>query len=153
MAKAKEPKTESYTFEGDVSGAPDWVDRGWMSYDRGPALAVPKGDPRKQPYSTVPCRVGDTIVHTPGESEDDPGSFEVVRAEETGRDPGGEPWRPPGMAEASLEDLVKTGNVSPDDMNEEARAQYEARKMGSPLNPESAKAANQPKADPAPRKK
>jgi hypothetical protein len=135
---------QTYTWTGDMASAPEWIDRGWASYDAGPALAVPRGDPNASPYTTVSARVGDTVVYTPPKGRGGgTGTYTVVRAEESGEQPGAEPlnlgagdrstptFRPAAQTEATLEDLVKTGMVSPDEMDPEARAQYEARRAGT----------------------
>lgn len=136
-------EAQSFTYDGKPDSIPDWADRGWAGYDAGPVLNVPNSDPNpnhQDAYSSVICRVGDTVVYTPG-PRGAVGGFKVVRAEESGGQPGGEPsdFRPPAQTEASLEDLVRTGQIKVEDMDPEARAQYEARQRGGqPLTAEEA---------------
>jgi type II secretory pathway pseudopilin PulG len=144
------PPTEaqSYVWDGNLAEVPDWIDQGWASYDAGPALAVPQGDPSKAPYTTQPARIGDTVTYTPGKGGSF-GGFKVVRAEETGSQPGPEfratgpgetpSFRPAAQTEADLNDLVRSGMTNPDEMDPDARAQWEARRnQGSALTAEQA---------------
>ncbi len=145
-----EPPTEEQSFEwnGDMAGAPEWIDRGWAGYDNGAALNVPKGDPSKAPYTTQVARVGDTVVYKPGKNGAF-GGFAVVKAQDMGMQPGGEPeinsetgtptFRPAAQTEADLNDLVKTGLVDKDDMDADARAQLATRASGGkPITAEEA---------------
>lgn len=38
----------AYRFDGQLRSAPEWVDRNWLSYDQGPALAIPDVGSLKQ---------------------------------------------------------------------------------------------------------
>src|SRR6476620_11287259 len=74
---------QSFQYDGKLDSVPDWVDKGWATYSAGPALAVPRGDPNKQPYTTVVARIGDFVfVNKKGTR------FAVVRADEMGEQPG-----------------------------------------------------------------
>jgi hypothetical protein len=123
---------QSFQYDGKLDSVPDWVDKGWATYSAGPALAVPRGDPNKQPYNTVTARLGDWIfVNKKGDR------YTVVRAEEVGDQPGSPtqlptqekplPAKPVGTEYASLEDLDRLDILPFDEMNEEQQAQMRAR--------------------------
>lgn len=123
---------DSFQYDGKIESVPDWVDKGWATYDRGPALAVPVGDPWGQPYTTNTARIGDFVF-----ANKDKDRFIVVRAEEFGEQPGDpeleptwenpQPAKPAGAAEASLEDLEKQDLPPYEDMTEEQQAQLRQR--------------------------
>jgi hypothetical protein len=143
---------QMYKYEGDLSGLPDWADKGWATYDRGPALAVPRGDPFGQPYSTVVARIGDYIfVNKRGDR------FTVVRAEELGEEPGEEttePQKPAQETQASLEDLDRTGFKPYEDLNIEAKSQMLARGTVPPDKmPEEGEPSREAEATPRRRRK
>ena len=120
---------QMFKYEGDLGSVPEWADKGWATYDRGPALAVPRGDPLGQPYTTVVARIGDYVfVNKRGDR------FTVVRAEEIGEEPGGEqePQKPAQETQASLEDLDRGGKLPYDSMNVEAQSQMLARGTAPP---------------------
>jgi hypothetical protein len=123
---------DSFVYDGNLDSLPDWADKGWATYDRGPALAVPKGDPNGHPYTTDTARIGDTVFANKRQDR-----FTVVRAEELGEEPGDPnnpattdkplPHKPVGTAEASLEDLNRSGVLPYEEMNPEQQAQMVAR--------------------------
>lgn len=126
---------ESFVYDGNLDSVPGWADKGWATYSAGPALAVPKGDPRGQPYTTDVARIGDTVFWNGKDGRG--GRFAVVHAEELGMQPGDPdnpptkekplPAKPVGTEEASLEDLDKTGILPYEEMNEEQKGQMVAR--------------------------
>lgn len=124
-----EPPTADaeYKFEGDISSAPAWIDKGWASYDRGPALAIPMGDLYGNgPYHTAPVRVGDTvkfIAATPSKAA----HFVIIEGEPTGDNA---TVKIPQVSNASLEDALKGGTMTPDDLGPDAKAQVVARSPG-----------------------
>ena len=115
---------EEFKFESPDS-VPEWADKSWASYDRGPALAVPGGDLWGEgPYHTKVARVGDTVkfvAATPSKHA----HFEVIEGEPT--DEGNITKRPPAYTNASLEDMIKTGWLSVDDLGADAKAQVAHR--------------------------
>ncbi len=128
---------QSFQYDGKLDSVPDWVDKGWATYDRGPALAVPRGDPNKGPYATTVARIGDFVyVNKKGNR------YAVLRAEELGEQPGSPtqlpteekplPAKPVGTEHASLEDLDQLGILPFDQMNEEQQAQMIARGTAPP---------------------
>lgn len=131
--QAKTPQAEQWAppesdqeFEfKDVESAPAWVDRNWASYSMGPALAVPAGDLfGGQPYTTNTARVGDTVmfkVATPSK----PAHIVVVPGEPT--DDENITLKPPQASAASLEDMIRSGVMTPDDLSPEAKGQLLSR--------------------------
>src|SRR4051812_39875727 len=145
---------QSFQYDGKLDSVPGWVDKGWATYDRGPALAVPRGNPNKQPYNTVVARTGDFIfVNSKGNR------FAVVRAEELGEQPGSPdqqatkdkplPAKPVGTEHASLEDLDANGILPYDEMNPEQQAQMVARGT-APEEVMQEAAGNAPVSEPTP---
>ena len=117
---------QEFKYEGKPDGLPGWVDKGWSGYDRGPALHVPQGPALRTdgPYTTKTARPGDTIVFVPNEGAT-PAHYEVLHGEVTVEE-GGTP-KPPQQSQASLEDMVLTGVIAPDELGEDAKAQVAAR--------------------------
>ncbi len=135
----KQNNVETYVFDGDIHNAPSWVDRGWAAFDAGPALAVPNGDPNGQPYTTTVARKGDTVLRHPAAGNLTYDTYKVVRAEEMGGQPGGDPvdpaspsFRPAQETNASLEDMAKTG-ILEEGVDPDAEAQLEARRNTAPV--------------------
>lgn len=114
---------EEFVFEG-IDSAPGWVDKGWASYNNGPALAVPAGDVYgAPPYTTKVARLGDTVMFkaaTPAKAA----HFEVIPGEPVGEQA---TKKVPQVSNASLEDSLKTGVMSPDDLSDEAKGQVAMR--------------------------
>lgn len=114
---------EEFVFE-NIASAPSWVDKGWASYNMGPALAVPAGDIfGTPPYTTKVARVGDTVLFkaaTPSK----PAHFEVIAGEPTGENA---TVKVPQASAHSLEDALKTGVLTPEDLSPEAKGQVIAR--------------------------
>lgn len=123
--KPWEPPTGDQEFEfKDVASAPAWVDKGWASYDLGPALALPAGDLYGDgPYTTISARVGDKVMFVAA-TPSRPAHFEVIAKEPVGDQA---TKRPPQQSAASLEDMLKTGYISPDDLGPDAKAQVVSR--------------------------
>ena len=115
---------QEFTFEGTDS-LPEWADKNWVSYDRGPALAVPAGDIfGAPPYTTKVARVGDTVkfIEAVGAT---PAHFEVIKGE---IDPAeGGTKKLPQVSAASLEDMLKTGTMAVTDLGDDAKAQVVGR--------------------------
>jgi hypothetical protein len=114
---------QEFVFES-VDAAPNWIDKGWASFSQGPALALPAGDLYGTgPYHTKIARVGDTVMFkaaTPSK----PAHFEVVEGEPVGD---AATKKPPQASAASLEDMLKTGVMTPEDLGPDAKAQVSAR--------------------------
>lgn len=115
---------QEFKFES-IDAAPAWIDKGWAGYDRGPALQLPVGDALfgEGPYTTMVARVGDTVkfvAATPSR----PAHFVVIEGE-----PEGDlaTKKPVAATNASLEDMLKTGFMSPDDLGPDAKAQVIGR--------------------------
>lgn len=121
---------QEFVFE-DAQSVPEWVDKGWMGWDGGIVINVPQGDPLKSPYTTKVARRGDTVVYVPGNNGAF-GKFEVITP------PAGVPqdfdyeanFRPKAWSEADLEDLIKTGATTLDEMDPDARSQVLYRRAG-----------------------
>ena len=114
---------QEFVFE-NMESAPGWVDRNWAGFDRGPALQLPAGDLYGEgPYHTKVARVGDTVKFFAAQPSA-PAHFEVM--------PGALPEemrtkRPPQESAAALEDMVKTGVMTVDDLGADAKAQVIGR--------------------------
>lgn len=116
---------QEFVFEG-IDSAPGWVDRNWAGYDMGPALQLPAGDIwGKPPYTTKVARIGDKVmfIATKGAT---PAHFEVIRGEPA-VDSGLGTLKIPQVTNASLEDLLKTGNMAVGDLGVDAAAQVAMR--------------------------
>jgi hypothetical protein len=113
---------QEFDFE-DINSAPAWVDKSWASYDGGPALALPVDLLGEGPYTTITARVGDKVMFVAA-TPSRPAHFEVVRKEPTGDD---STAKPPQQSAASLEDMLKTGWLAPDDLGPDAKAQVLSR--------------------------
>ena len=114
---------EEFIFES-VDAAPGWIDKGWAGYDQGPALQLPAGDLfGTGPYHTKTARVGDTVkfvAATPSK----PAHFEVIAGEPVKENA---TKKPPQASAASLEDMLKTGMLAPDELGPDAKAQVAGR--------------------------
>lgn len=114
---------QEFKFES-IESAPAWVDKGWASYNMGPALAVPAGDLWGEgPYHTVTARVGDTVkfvAATPSKAA----HLVVIEGEPTGENA---TKKPPQQSAASLEDMLKGGTLAVDDLGPDAKAQVLGR--------------------------
>lgn len=125
----KLPSTDQEFVFKSIEEAPGWVDRGWAGFDRGPALQLPAGDPYGTgPYHTVTARVGDKVVFTAGKGASLP-KFTVIPADHS-MDEGVGTRRMPQVTNASLEDQLKTGFMSPDELGSDAKAQVAQRSPG-----------------------
>jgi len=114
---------QEFEFES-VEAAPSWVDKGWASYSMGPALAVPQGDLLGEgPYHTTYARVGDTVKFIAATASR-PAHIVVIEGEP---EEGAGTKKPPQQSAASLEDMLKTGFLSVDDLGEDAKAQVIGR--------------------------
>ena len=128
--KAKEweapTSDQEFKFES-VQAAPAWVDKNWASFDRGPALALPAGDLfGTGPYHTKIARVGDTVkfvAATPSKAA----HFVVIEGEPTGDNA---TKKIPQVTNASLEDMLKSGVMKPDELGPDAKAQVAGRSPG-----------------------
>lgn len=96
---------ERFIYDGSLGSLPEWADTGWATYDRGPALAVPKGDPLGQPYVTEVARVGDTILVNADHTR-----FKVLHASELGDEEGPDMGSVPADPKPEPED---NGNGAP----------------------------------------
>lgn len=113
---------QEFVFES-VQAAPNWVDKSWASFDRGPALALPAGDLWGEgPYHTTTARVGDKVVFTAAKGAM-PAKFTVIPGDPAAS--GGK--KPPQQSAASLEDMLKSGVLSPDELGADGRSQVAAR--------------------------
>lgn len=119
---------EEFTFT-DLASAPAWVDKGWASWSNGPALALPAGDIYAEgPYTTKTARVGDKVMFIAGKAGVLP-HFEVV--ENVGLDAEAAAayvtLKPAQQTNASLEDMLKTGMMAPEDLGTDAKGQVAQR--------------------------
>lgn len=114
---------EEFEFT-NTSEAPAWVDRNWAGYDNGPALAVPAGDyPFGQPYTTVTAHPGDTVkwmAATPSKGA----HAVVIPGEPTGENA---TRKPPMQSNCSLEDALKGGYLTVEDLSDDAKGQVVTR--------------------------
>jgi len=119
------PPTGDQEFEfTTVQDAPGWVDRNWASFDRGPALAVPAGDLYGEgPYTTTFAHPGDKVVFTAARGAT-PAKITVIPLEPG---PDASTRKPPQQSAASLEDMLKNGFISPDDLGPDAKAEVASR--------------------------
>jgi len=122
------PKDEQeFVFEG-IDKAPAWVDKNWAGFSQGPALAIPQGNINgwTGPYHTKFARIGDTVKFIPAK-----GSREarLVIIEGTRENKDGTK-RLPAISNASLEDQLKLGWLTVDDLGEDAKGQVLARTPG-----------------------
>lgn len=109
---------QEFKFE-NVQSMPAWADKNWASFDRGPALAVPAGDLYGVgPYHTKIARVGDTVKFIAAVGAT-PAHFEVIPGE---IDPAKGTKRPPQQSSASLEDMLRNGVLTPDDLSDADKA-------------------------------
>jgi hypothetical protein len=115
---------EEFVFK-DIQSAPAWIDKGWAGYSNGPALQLPVDIYATQPYATKTARVGDTVkfVATKGAK---PAHFEVIEGDAS-LEEGVGTIKPAMVSNASLEDMIKLGNIAPDDLGSDAKAQVSAR--------------------------
>lgn len=118
---------QEFVFES-IDAAPAWVDKGWAGFDRGPALQVPAGlldDGGNGPYHTKTARVGDKVVFTAAKGAY-PARLDVIAGELDPKE-GGSTRKPPQASACSLEDALRTGAMTVEDMAEDAKAQVAAR--------------------------
>lgn len=116
---------QDFIFES-IDKAPAWVDKGWAGFDRGPALQLPAGDIYGTgPYWTKTAKVGDRVLFVAAKGSM-PAHFEVV-ARDASADEGIGCKKPPQQSPVALEDALKTGWLTPEDLGEEGRGQVLAR--------------------------
>lgn len=129
-AEPWEPPTsdQEFVFES-VDAAPGWVDKSWASFDRGPALAIPNDFYGTGPYTTQVARVGDKVVYTAPKGAS-PGKVTVIPGEPDPAVAGSGTKKPPAQSNASLEDMLKTGMLTPDQLGADAKAQVAGRSPG-----------------------
>lgn len=117
---------QEFVFES-VDAAPAWIDKSWASFSMGPALALPAGDLfGTGPYHTKIARVGDTVkfvAATPSKAA----HFVVIEGEPTGENA---TKKIPQVTNASLEDMLRGGTMTPDDLGPDAKAQVAGRTPG-----------------------
>jgi hypothetical protein len=137
-----EPPAGDQEFEfKDIQSAPAWIDKNWASYDRGPALALPAGDLfGTGPYHTKIARVGDTVFFKAATASK-PAHFEVIEGEPS---PENSTIKIPQVTNASLEDMLKTGTMTPDELGPDAKAQVAGRSPGMAKLVEEGKGAPEP---------
>jgi hypothetical protein len=122
--KVWEPPNGDQEFEfKDIASAPAWIDKGWAGYSNGPALALPADPLGEGPYTTITARVGDKVMWVAPTAARF-GHFEVIEKEP---DPEDSTKKPPQVSAASLEDMLKTGVLTPDELGADAKAQVSAR--------------------------
>lgn len=115
---------QEFKFD-DPESIPGWIDPSFRGYDRGPALQLPVGDAvfGEGPYTTMVARVGDTVkwvAATPSKT----GHFVVIEGEPVGELA---TKKPVAATNASLEDMLKTGVMTPDELGPDAKAQVLGR--------------------------
>jgi hypothetical protein len=120
-----EPPTSDQEWKvTKIDEAPAWVDKGWASWSQGPAVAVPtSGLLSEGPYTTAIARSGDTIKFIAGTPSKE-AHFEIIQGEPTGDQA---TKKPIAATNASLEDMLKSGLMSPDDLSDEAKGQVVSR--------------------------
>jgi len=118
---------QEFVFEG-MDSVPSWVPKDWAGFNMGPALQVPAGDIMgwTGPYHTKVARLGDTVVFTAAKGAT-PAKLTVITGEPIGDQA---TKKPPQQSAVSLEDALKTGMMTPDDLGDEAKAQVVARSPG-----------------------
>ena len=125
-AQAPDRATEQFKYEGRNDDLPEWIDKGWAGWDQGPALQVPRNDPRRGPYVTQTVRAGDTVVYEPGKNGVF-GKFHVEQGVPDEVDAEAAAFRPAQETQASLEDMVFGGTVEIDRLTPEAKGQLYSR--------------------------
>lgn len=126
MGGWKMPTEDQEFVFTSLDEAPGWVDRGWLAWSAGPALALPAGDLYgKPPYTTKIARVGDTVKFIAGSGAMPP-RFEVIVGDHS-LDPGLGTMKPAQASNASLEDMLKGGHIAPEDLGTDAKAQVAYR--------------------------
>jgi len=107
-----------------VQDAPGWIDKNWAGFDRGPALAVPAGDLFGDgPYHTTFAHVGDKVVFTAARGAT-PAKLTVIPREPG---PGEVSRKPPQQSPAAVEDMLKLGIITGEDLGPDGRAQIAGR--------------------------
>lgn len=127
-----QPPTSDQEFVfTSMADAPAWVDRNWASFDRGPALALPAGDALfgTGPYTTNIARVGDKVVFTAAKGAM-PAKLTVIPGAGDPEAEGANTRKVPQVSNVSLEDALKTGAMTPEDLGEDAKAQVAQRTPG-----------------------
>jgi hypothetical protein len=119
------PTSDQEFIFKDIQSAPAWVDRGWAGYDRGPALQLPVDLSGKAPYTTKVARVGDTVRFVAAKGAR-PAHFEVIEGDQTVED-GTATIKPAQASNVSLEDALKTGAITADELGSDAKAQVSGR--------------------------
>lgn len=120
---------QEFVFE-NVASAPEWVDKSWASFDRGPALAVPAGNlDNTGPYHTKTARVGDKVMFVAAKGAV-PAHMEVIHMDIDPAVEGAGTRKLPQVSACSLEDAIRTGAMTPDDLGEDAKAQLLDRTPG-----------------------
>lgn len=115
---------EEFTFES-IDASPAWVDPGWAGYSQGPALQLPNDLSGKPPYTTITARVGDTVRFVAAKGAR-PAHFEVTAGDQTVED-GTATVKPAQQSAASLEDMLQTGAITPDELGPDAKSQVSDR--------------------------
>lgn len=121
---------QEFEFES-MDSAPDWIDRNWAGFDQGPALMLPAGNlvDFSGPYTTKSARVGDKVLFVAARGSTPP-HFEVVRLEPDPSKPGQSQKKPPQQSAAPLEDMLRNGLMTVDELSEDAKAQLLVRTPG-----------------------
>lgn len=125
------PESDQEFVFTSMAEAPAWVDRNWASFDRGPALAVPHGDALfgTGPYTTEIARVGDKVVFTAAKGAA-PAKITVIPGAGDPDVEGATTRKVPQVSNVSLEDALKTGAMTPEDLGDDAKAQVAQRTPG-----------------------
>jgi hypothetical protein len=96
----------------------------------GPALAVPMGHlDGTGAYHTQYARVGDTVKFVAAKGAHE-AHMVVIEGEPDPKKKGQVTRKPPQVTAASLEDMLRTGFMTPDDLGEDAKAQVALRTPG-----------------------
>jgi hypothetical protein len=142
-AEEWEPPTsdQEFVFEG-MDSVPAWVPKDWAGFNQGPALQVPAGDIMgfTGPYHTKVARLGDTVVFTAAKGAT-PAKLTVIPGEPIGDQA---TKKPAQQSNCSVEDALKTGMMTPDDLGDDAKAQVAARSPGMKKLVEEGKGAPEP---------
>ena len=113
---------QEYVVTEKMADVPEWIDKGWVGFG---ALKVPVGDyPFDSPYTTEKAEPGDTIQFSPAGATRG-GHFTVVK--NTDPDQAKSTPRPAQESAATLEDLLKSGHLAPDEMRASDKQQVRVR--------------------------
>lgn len=116
---------QEFVFE-DIDSMPAWADRNWAAYDLGPAIRVPAGDLYGEgPYHTIVAHPGDKVIFHQATSSK--AAHFTVEEGDPAEVPGAGTMKPAQASNASLEDMLKTGHITPEELGSDAKAQVSNR--------------------------